>query len=314
MRAGTLATVVAFAWSAGATATTSLTVFGDSLVDAGNVYLATGGAIPADAAGYWNGRFTDGPTYVDLLNRALTGSYTVPALAGGSNYAVGGARAAGDAMFGPGIVPGLPNQLALFTAATGGVADPDALYVINFGNNDVNAIQSGDTYGLSVEEYSDLFVGNILGAMSYLYSLGAQDFLVVGVPNPLEAEGRALQARLDLGLAAFLPFFGGNVVHYDIMGFFAGIAVDPTAYGFPADIDLTGSCIANRPVVNGTVDCTGYLLFDGTHPVKEVHTLLAYDIGRATDLAVPEPATWAMLITGFGVVGASLRRRRAQAV
>ena len=28
--------------------------------------------------------------------------------------------------------------------------------------------------------------------------------------------------------------------------------------------------------------------------------------------AVPEPATWAMLITGFGFVGASLRRRRAQ--
>ena len=26
---------------------------------------------------------------------------------------------------------------------------------------------------------------------------------------------------------------------------------------------------------------------------------------------VPEPATWAMLITGFGLVGASMRRRRA---
>lgn len=30
----------------------------------------------------------------------------------------------------------------------------------------------------------------------------------------------------------------------------------------------------------------------------------------ATDGAVPEPATWAMMIAGFGVVGASLRRRR----
>ena len=30
--------------------------------------------------------------------------------------------------------------------------------------------------------------------------------------------------------------------------------------------------------------------------------------------AVPEPASWAMLIAGFGVVGASMRRRRANVV
>jgi hypothetical protein len=30
----------------------------------------------------------------------------------------------------------------------------------------------------------------------------------------------------------------------------------------------------------------------------------------AAEIAVPEPATWAMLITGFGLVGFSLRRRR----
>jgi hypothetical protein len=30
--------------------------------------------------------------------------------------------------------------------------------------------------------------------------------------------------------------------------------------------------------------------------------------------AVPEPATWAMMITGFGLAGASIRRRRATAV
>lgn len=28
---------------------------------------------------------------------------------------------------------------------------------------------------------------------------------------------------------------------------------------------------------------------------------------------IPEPATWAMLITGFGLVGATVRRRRALA-
>jgi hypothetical protein len=32
------------------------------------------------------------------------------------------------------------------------------------------------------------------------------------------------------------------------------------------------------------------------------------------DAAVPEPATWAMLIAGFGFVGAAARRRRNVAV
>jgi hypothetical protein len=27
--------------------------------------------------------------------------------------------------------------------------------------------------------------------------------------------------------------------------------------------------------------------------------------------AIPEPATWAMLLTGFGLVGANMRRRAA---
>ncbi|MBS0504308.1 MAG: PEP-CTERM sorting domain-containing protein [Proteobacteria bacterium] len=37
--------------------------------------------------------------------------------------------------------------------------------------------------------------------------------------------------------------------------------------------------------------------------------LIAFDaIGY--DVAVPEPATWAMMIAGFGFVGAAMRRRR----
>ena len=36
----------------------------------------------------------------------------------------------------------------------------------------------------------------------------------------------------------------------------------------------------------------------------------AVGVANFTSAAVPEPATWAMLITGFGVVGATVRRRR----
>lgn len=41
--------------------------------------------------------------------------------------------------------------------------------------------------------------------------------------------------------------------------------------------------------------------------------LLSNIVGPVTD-AVPEPATWAMMIAGFGMAGAAMRRRRQVAV
>jgi len=49
----------------------------------------------------------------------------------------------------------------------------------------------------------------------------------------------------------------------------------------------------------------------GTHSADNIGTLLddvKLDIG-----AVPEPATWALMIGGFGMAGGMLRRRRAAA-
>jgi hypothetical protein len=40
---------------------------------------------------------------------------------------------------------------------------------------------------------------------------------------------------------------------------------------------------------------------------------LAYQIESGTGGVIPEPATWAMMIIGFGLVGASVRRRAAPA-
>ncbi len=303
-------------------------VFGDSLVDAGNAYLGTDGLTAQPELGYFDGRYSNGPVYTDLLSKRLTKSYTVPYLAGGDNYAVGGARAASDAyFFGKAFtVPGLQTQLGLYAAAAGGVADPDALYVLNFGNNDVNAIQGNDTYTLvggvqtpvTIPVYEGLYVNSFVNAILALQGAGATRILVAGVPNPLEPEGVALQAKLDLALDALeaSPFLTTTLYRFDFFDFFGRLQADPTAFGLPADADLdpTHGCIPKQLAFGFPPDCSKYFSFDGIHPTAPVHVALAGEIGRLIGIgAVPEPSVWAQLIAGFGLAGVALRRRRQTA-
>lgn len=101
---GAVITVVAIGLAASPTAAeampSTLYVFGDSLSDNGNLYAYTGQANPATgglaipvAPPYAQGRFTNGPTYAERLWDALGfAGDLAPALLGGTNYAVGGAR------------------------------------------------------------------------------------------------------------------------------------------------------------------------------------------------------------------------------
>jgi phospholipase/lecithinase/hemolysin len=67
----------------------ALYVFGDSLSDAGNVYLGSGGDEPA--APYVNGQFSNGPIWVQDLSTHLGLGAVTPWLGGGNDYAFGGA-------------------------------------------------------------------------------------------------------------------------------------------------------------------------------------------------------------------------------
>ncbi|WP_197276976.1 SGNH/GDSL hydrolase family protein [Sphingomonas profundi] len=299
--------------AAAASRPTALYVFGDSLVDAGNAYIGTNGAVAQEGLGYFDGRFTNGPVYTDILSQRITGHTSVAYLdGGGDNYAVGGARAAGDTTLLGYNVPGLNSQFGIYTGRTGGAIDPNGLYVLNFGNNDVNAIQSGDTYGLSTDAYSDLYVSNIVNTISTLNSGGATRILIAGVPNPLEAEGRALQAKLDLGLDALTPTLTASLYRFDFFDFFGRLQADPAAFGLPADVNFTTPCIPGQLTGSGPPDCTGYFSFDGTHPTAPVHVALANEIGAQLGISsVPEPAVWLQLVLGFGMIGSLLRRKAA---
>jgi phospholipase/lecithinase/hemolysin len=291
--------------------------FGDSFTDSGNINAAVGDdRFADDALGYWYGRFSDGPNWFDLLHLANLGSYATASLLGGTNYAFGGARAAQDDLVildgQPAAIPGLNTQLGFFSVQGGGV-DPNALYVINFGNNDVNAIQSGDTEGLTIEQYRAAYVNNIVNAVLGLTAFGAQHILVAGVPNPTEIEGQILQAQLDAALDLIEPGLPSTLTRFDYFGFFTALAADPTQFGLPADLDFVTPCLVGE-IPGPDIDCTGYLSFDGIHVTSAVQRALSIQIARQVGVnTIPEPATWALFIAGFGLVGAAVRRRSAVA-
>ena len=288
---------------------TNLYVFGDSLVDAGNVSVATGGALPSAAQGYFQGRFTNGLNYVDYLNQRFVGTNTAPSLIGGRNFAFGGARAIGPG-FGGFPVPGLPQQLGAYLGGTGGVADGNGLYVINFGGNDLFGIGSGDIGALSPAQAVGLLIGNTVSAVQTLSAAGAGKILVTGIPVG-GAQGQAIEGLLQSALTTIEPSLAAKLYRFSYLDFYARFAADPAAYGFQGPVNYSSNCRADRPVVAGNIDFAGYFSFDGTHFTAQVQRGIARDLVQV--LGVPEPASWAMMIVGFGLVGAVMRRRVALA-
>ncbi|HEY8228960.1 MAG TPA: autotransporter domain-containing protein [Rhodanobacteraceae bacterium] len=107
-----------------------MVVFGDSLSDDGNLSLAL--QLPQIV------RFTTNPGQTSVENVAdFFGMPMTPALAGGSDFAFGGAGLVNNSPGTPLSVPVLPAQLGMYLQATGGQADPNTLYAVWGGANDI---------------------------------------------------------------------------------------------------------------------------------------------------------------------------------
>ena len=289
---------------------TSITVFGDSLVDAGNLYIANGGTRPDPALDYFQNRFTNGYDYPDLLSLDLFGTPTKPSLSGGSNYAFGGARIVdtGDA------IPDLTAQLATFKNS-GPAIDPNGLYIVNFGGNDVFGAKGVFGPVGAIGSYPD--VSSYLQAAAEEYVAGVQaladrgarnilmtDFPLAGDPYTIEANAYLNAALGSLVLEADVDLF-----FYSLSDFNRRVLTNPAAFGLPA-LRTDVNCIEAGAQATG---CTGIFSFDGIHPTAAIQLAGYREMDRLFGLsaaqAVPEPASWAMLIAGFGIAGAALRAR-----
>ncbi|HJR14096.1 MAG TPA: autotransporter domain-containing protein [Rhodanobacteraceae bacterium] len=108
----------------------NVVVFGDSLSDDGNLSLAL--QLPQIV------RFTTNPGQTGVEDVAdYFGIPIAPALAGGTDFAFGGAGILNNSPGTPSVVPTLPTQLGMYLQATGNKADPNTLYAVWGGANDV---------------------------------------------------------------------------------------------------------------------------------------------------------------------------------
>ena len=297
---------------------TSITVFGDSLVDAGNFYITktttTPDPLPAyflpdPKLGYFPGRFTNGYDYPDLLSIDLFGAPTTPSLAGGDNFAFGGARIIDPTADN---IPDLQAQIDSFETS-GRAIDPNGLYILNFGANDVFAAEgvlpvSGIGSYANAASYLQAAADQYVAGVQLLNDLGARnifmtDFPLAGDPLTIEAN-QDLSAALDtLKLAP-----GADLMLYSLSNFSVRVLTDPAAFGLPPQRTDT-TCIAARAQATG---CAGIFSFDGIHPTAAIQAAGYEDINRQFHLtsAVPEPTTWVLFCAGLGAAGGALRSRR----
>ena len=310
---GTLGALAGPAWADRDTKYyTSITVFGDSLVDAGNLYIADGGTRPDPALGYFQHRFTNGYDYPDLLSLDLFGVPTKPSLLGGNNFAFGGARIVdtGDS------IPDLQAQIGAFQLSGHGV-DSNGLYIVNLGGNDVFGAEGVFGPGNTIGSYPD--ISSYLKAAAEQYVAGIQtlndlgvrnilmtDFPMAGDPLTIEANGYLNAALGTLSLDSDTDLF-----FYSLSNFNIRVLTDPGSFGLPAERADT-TCLAEGAQATG---CVGIFSFDGVHPTAAVQAAGYHDMDRLFGLtaaqAVPEPASWLTMIAGFGAIGAALRSRRS---
>ena len=248
----------------------NLYVFGDSYCDVGNLFAATGGALPA--APYYNGRFSNGPIWLDHVAGYL-GLPLTASLLGGTDYAFGGAWVtAPESVTG---VPSVPQQVELYLSQHGGKADPKALYILEGGGNDILNTTTGSPDALGYQIAVGIAESEVL-----LRQAGARHFLIPNLFNvgllPAAAGNVAFAAAASTAtdkwedqLLMFEEFQQDvDILRIDVFSLLNAVETDPTHFGFT---DITDPCLTTA--VCADPDHTFF--WDTHHPTEFGHAFFA---------------------------------------
>jgi outer membrane lipase/esterase len=256
----------------------ALYVFGDSYCDVGNIYLATAPnnypPVP-----YYPGRFSNGPIWVDHIASVL-GVPLTPSLASGTDYAFGGAWVTAPATLpgGSGTIPSVPQQVLLYLSQHGGKADPNALYFLEGGGNDIVKTTSTNPEALGYQIAAGLAESELV-----LRRAGARHFVIPNLFNvgllPVATElnrvafATAASASANKWLSRLLAFEellpSVHIIRIDVNSLMIAVMKDATHFNF---IDVTDPCLTTTTLCS---DPDHSFFWDDFHPTAFGHAFFA---------------------------------------
>ncbi|XQA79262.1 autotransporter outer membrane beta-barrel domain-containing protein [Xanthomonas sacchari] len=283
------AAIVLAAAPAFAQSTYSRTVFfGDSLTDAG--YYRP--LLPASVRAV-TGQFTTNPDFVWAqyvaeyygTNAAANGNGQI-----GDDYAAGNARVGVANPSALGVAPSLATQASNYLAANGGKADPNALYSVWGGANDLFAIAGGAPVQATIGNA----VTAEVGIVASLQNAGARYVMVNNLPDvgitprfraggaAAMAQGTALATAYNTALFSGLKSAGLRVIPVDTFHLLQEVVANPGTYGFTnvtgtaCQPQITAQSLTCNPTSYVSADAADtYVFADGVHPTGRTHELLA---------------------------------------
>jgi outer membrane lipase/esterase len=296
-----VAGAIALALSAPASAQFSnFYVFGDSLADVGSFKPILPGMFTTNPGPVWAIPFAQ--------HYGLTSE---PANTGGNNYAYGGANVTATPGY-PDIPPigsavPIVNQVTQFLAK--GSVDPNAIYSIWGGANDLNAtlekVFTGQMTQAQAQVYMAGVAKDLVTQVARLSAAGARYIIVFDVPDVGKTPD-AIDSGQAASITAFSQYFNGlmrtgldglgvQTIRVNTFKLLDEITANPAAYGFtnatahacgavPAPLCTPANLVAPNAAQT-------YIFADGHHPSTGAHAV----VGQYVESVIDAPQQMAVL-------------------
>ena len=281
--------------SAHAATLRQIVVFGDSLSDNGNLYEYMHHQLPLSPP-YYQGRFTNGPVWVELLTQKY---YPQDSAAHLLDYAFGGSGVEGQNDEPDDTLFTLNREVDSFLLAHQDKVDPNNLYIIWMGANNYFALP--DELDASV---SDVIWG-IHANVDRLIAKGAKYILLLNLPNlgqlpiarEIDAEASLTYCATQHNLAmekGIQQWQAQNpdvkLMLFDVSKDFADMILNPSNHAMTNVTDTCYEALLDSQAKSKTVlkmvssvhkkrnaqdACAGFMFFDPVHPSIIVHQEIA---------------------------------------
>lgn len=270
-------------------------IFGDSLSDSGNIYQLTGetskapyAVIPSRPYAIGGHHFSNGRTWAERLAQDLNdntgGKASLQSPGKNGNYAFAGARARS----GSGSSSPYARMQVLMYLGDHGRASANALYVIQFGGNDLrDALVTAQNDVGAAFVIIQTAVQELVANIQMLHAAGARNFLVANAPNLAHAPAIKLMGASGVA-GLFTGLYNGglegglqlleqsineiNIYRLDVGGIVDDIVANPDAFGLT---NVNFPCLTFFIESDATCDNPEeYLFWDGIHPTAAGHKAL----------------------------------------